>query len=294
MSKNGRSVIEKIVTQLKKIDCIEAIVLSGSRAYVQNVSNKVDYDIGILYFEKLPFDMDTFKSLVFRLSDYTNPYISKLDADGPLRNGSAFISIQGLKINFLYTNVNFLERVIKLHKKGLFESDYASFIPYGIHSYNYCAFIQKWEALYDPRNITDRLRNQIGVYPQLLKRNVVNSFIFRSQRALDAARDAYSRKQLYILIGSLTKSISSMIQVLYALNETYPTLDKNFSHDYIKFQMTLPHFLKEINTVLSIKDDKKSMLASLKLASSLHAKVINLSKSIYTSQLFNSIWGVWA
>ncbi len=261
--------IEHIVTQLKPVQGIQAIVLGGSYASGMQHPDS-DIDIALYYSEAQPLDTEQVRTIAIALNDTPDPVVTDIGGWGHWVNGGGWLTIQGQRVDFLYRDSDFVSRTLDDCANGLFEIDCLQQPPYGFYSYMYCAETQICKSLYDADNVLPILKAKVTTYPQRLKQAVIQQCLWSASFSLENAHKAASRGDIYFTTGCVTRAISMLIQVLYALNETYFLSEKNLAKRTKAFEILPNGFLKRVEAILSnMGSDAQQLVVSVTSASSL-------------------------
>jgi predicted nucleotidyltransferase len=273
--------IQSIVEELKKIPNITAIVIGGSYA---NGTNRLDSDIdlGLYYKEASPFSINEIKSLANKLNDFPDSLVSDFGGWGKWVNGGTWLTIKEQRVDFIYRNLDFVKKIINESIERKIQSDYYQEPPQGFHSYIYLAEIASNKILYDPENIITHLKNKVKTYPPKLKNEIINVFLWDCEFALSRAQKFTERNEIHLVVSSLSRINHNLIQVLYALNETYFFSVKKTYKDFPLFNKTPKDFLQKVEQVLgNIGTTNDKLRKSLQVFSNLIEECKLLTKDIY-------------
>ncbi len=131
---------------------------------------------------------------------------------------------------------------------------------------DYCEFI---------RDIVDKLKSVQGI------KAIVLGGSWSAQFTLDVAKKSVRQGDVYFVAGSLTRIISCLVQVLYALNETYFISDKRMDRDAEKFLIKPQNFSGRVDGLLGvIGRNRKELGESLRVAEGLLDEVAALCNVI--------------
>ena len=125
---------------------MQAVVLGGSYARGRAQPGS-DIDLGLLYSEADPFPIDQIRQLAVAVNDEADPVVTGFQEWGPWVNGGAWLTIHGQRVDFIYRNLEQLERVIVQAEAGRYEVHYLQQPPFGFFSATYlgeidvCAFL---------------------------------------------------------------------------------------------------------------------------------------------------------
>ena len=238
-----------IIDKLKAVDGLQAIVLGGSWASGTRHADS-DIDLGLYYNADYPLDIQQVRNIANELNDLPEPVVTDLGGWGRWVNGGAWLTIQGQRVDFLYRNIDFVSAIIDDCNKGEIQSDYWQQPAYGFHSYIYCAETNICKILYDPGGLIEALKAKVAQYPQPLKKKIIKDFTWSAQFTLDVAKKSARQGDVYFVAGSLTRAVSCLVQVLYALNETYFISDKRMYRDVEQFPLKPQNFAERVNRIL--------------------------------------------
>lgn len=272
-----QKLLEDISSDLQKIDNISAIVLGGSYS-TGRANYKSDLDIGIYYHENHPFSIDEIKLVAKKYAIEKTPVITDFYEWGPWVNGGAWIETSAGKVDFLYRNINQVRRTIQNAQDGIWENNFDQQPPYGFSSIFYLAEIENCFPQYDPQNILIYLKSLIKTYPEPLKKTIIQDSLWSAEFSIKIASQYANNEDYYNTFGCFSRTLKSLVNCLFALNEVYPIGDKN-ALEILENLSICPKRL-EIKTI-DILTPKKSLTSNLELLNNLFNEVISLSKNIY-------------
>jgi predicted nucleotidyltransferase len=274
--------LQNIVDNLKEVEGLQAIVLGGSRASdIQRPDS--DIDLGLYYNEDSPLDINHIRKIAVELNDTPDPVVTELGGWGKWVNGGAWLTIQEQQVDFLYRNIDFVSIILDDCNRGETQSDYLQQPPYGFYSYIYCAETQICKILYDPTWAIQKLKSKVTDYSQALRYKIINGFLWDAEFSLYVAKKSAERGEVYSVAGCLTRIVSNMVQVLYALNETYFISDKRVYKDVERFSIKPQNFTERIDHILGdIGFDSKKLEESISMTVILLHEVIEFCRDQYT------------
>jgi predicted nucleotidyltransferase len=104
--------VAALAAQLAELPRVEAVVLGGSRA-TGTATPASDWDIGL--YARGPIDTDTIAAL-------GHPgYVSRPGEWGPLINGGAWLTVDGIAVDVLYRDLDVVEQRVADARAGRFE-----------------------------------------------------------------------------------------------------------------------------------------------------------------------------
>ncbi len=242
--------LQKLVDQLKPVYGLQAIVLGGSYASGSQRPDS-DIDIGLYYNADQPLDTAHIRTIASTLNDTADPTVTELGGWGPWVNGGAWLTIRGQRVDFLYRNIDFVSSTLDDCNHGIIRSDYWQQPAYGFHSFMYCTETVICRPLYDPDQVIERLKTKvIPRYSPRLKQAIIKDFLWRARFTLDNTSRAAARGEVYLVTGNLARTVHCLVQILYALNETYYLSEKKLAADVGSFRLRPDMFVERIYALL--------------------------------------------
>ena len=274
--------LQNIVGTLNDVKGLQAVVLGGSWASNTQRPDS-DIDVGLYYNEHTPLDIDHVRKIAWKLNDFPNPEVTELGGWGRWVNGGAWLTINGQRVDFLYRNIDLVSTIIDECNRGETQFDYLQQPPYGFYSYIYCAETQMCKVIFDPQKSISDLKSKVSNYSEFLKSNIINNFLWQAEFALEVAKKPAHSGNVFFVAGCLTRIASSMVQVLYALNETYFVSDKRLKKDLEQFNLKPQDFGMRLDRMLGdIGRDSQELSETLLNAQILLSEIIELCKDKYT------------
>jgi predicted nucleotidyltransferase len=251
ISKEKCLLLEQLVGSLSKVTHVAAVVLGGSYASGMQHSAS-DLDIGLYYFEAEPFSIDEIKGVANDISRLGSPpTVTGFYEWGAWVNGGAWIHTPQGKVDFLYRNLDQIQRTIAEAQQGISHHDYDQKPTYGFYSVTYLAETQICITLYDPERLIAKLKRQVKTYPPKLKQKVNTDSLWSVEFTLLHARGFAAQGDIYNTVGCLTRVVSNLTQALFALNERYFIRDKKVLDTVAKFPNLPSGYIQEINRILA-------------------------------------------
>jgi len=215
------ALIQKIVNEVKRVEGVKAIVLGGSRARGTHTASS-DVDLGIYYDPDSPLDVSALRKVATGLDDeHRADVITEIGGWGPWINGGGWLKIQSYPVDFLYRDLRTVGAVIDdcLHEKV--EMFYQPGHPFGFVSSIYLAEVAVCQPLWDPTGILAELKKKIIPYPVSLQKALVQKFTWEINFSIQIARKSTERSDVTYAAGCCFRSLMCMLQVLFAVNQTY-------------------------------------------------------------------------
>ena len=277
-----RELVSSLSIRLDAIPGIKAVVLGGSHARGRAQPGS-DIDLGILYSEADPFSTESVRELAEEVNDTSGPVVTDFYGWGPWVNGGAWLTIGGQRVDFVYRNLEHVERVIAGAEAGRYELDYAQQPPFGFFSGTYLGEIDVCVPLFDPESLLDGLKRRVANYPEAMRRALVQDYLWASEFGLVAfARKAAARADSYGTSACLTRAVSQLVLVLFALNRKYFINDKTALAEIAEFGSAPPDFGPIVQaTIANLGDTPEELNAAVERIAQLHRRTIQLSDGLY-------------
>lgn len=214
----------KIIESLSKVPGVKALALGGSQSRNEANENS-DYDIG-LYYEANTLDLSALEQSLKALDDNNRDNLLNPPGEwGPWINGGGWLIINSTPVDILLREINKVENVIKDCIEGKITIDYQCGHPFGFINTIYAAETHYCKPLWqDVSAPLDKLKSLLyskGEYSPLMKEALVKKFLWEAWFSLACGRKAAFRGDVNYIMGSVFRTVSSWVQVIYALNNRY-------------------------------------------------------------------------
>jgi predicted nucleotidyltransferase len=213
--------IADITERLKTVPGVEAVVLGGSRARGTH-TEKSDIDLGIYYRPSAPLDLTELARVATEVDDEHRPnLVTAIGGWGPWINGGGWLTVDGLPVDFLYRDLDKVDRIISDCLDGHIEVIYQAGHPLGFVSAIYLAEVALCRPLWDPHETVASLKSRVQPYPPRLKQAIIDSFWWEAEFSLGIAHKSISRGDVVYAAGCCFRCVGCMLQTLFAINEEY-------------------------------------------------------------------------
>jgi hypothetical protein len=197
-------------------------------------------------------------------------------------NGGAWIHTPVSKVDFLYRNLDQVQRAIADARQGIVHHDYHQQPAFGFYSVIYLAETLVCLPLYDPEGCIDQLKAQVCAYPPLLKEKTVASMLWLAEFSLLHAAGYAANGDVYAVAGALTRSAACLTQALFALNETYFMNDKTAMKELAAFSRLPRGYVERLTEILAHSGRSAAQLQdSTRALQELWAEVVALTQGSY-------------
>lgn len=245
-----RLLLSRLVDQLQAVPGMVAVVLGGSYASGAHHANS-DMDIGLYYREAHPFDLVAIRQIAHTIAVEGAATVTGFYEWGAWVNGGAWIHTAQGKVDFLYRNVEQVQRTVAEAQQGITHHDYAQQPTHGFHSVIYLAETNICRPLYDPHGVIAELKRQVAIYPANLKEKLVADTLWAAEFSLLFAHDFAAKGDVYNTVGCLTRITANLTQALFALNEQYFMRDKQVMETMSTFAVLPADYVARINAILA-------------------------------------------
>ena len=254
MVEDAREVLklsEMVAGRLGGIEGVEAVALGGSWASEEAYPDS-DVDLGIYYRPQNPPRITDLKLLAQELDDRHPPdAVTELGEWGPWINGGGWLTIEGRRVDWLYRDLDLVERTIGECRAGRHYVHYQPGHPHGFHTHIYMGEVHYCHPLYDPDGALESLKNVAKNYPPRLKRALIQGQLWESRFALDTCRKPAARGDAFYVTGCLFRCAACMVQTLFALNERYLINEKGSVETADSLSLCPMNFKETVNSILA-------------------------------------------
>jgi len=273
--------LEEIASALAKVPNVEAVALGGSHARGTHRPDS-DLDIGIYYRESAPFAVGDIRAVAKAYSAAGTTTVTDFYDWGPFVNGGAWIDNAICKVDFLYRNLDQLERLVAATEQGEWSHSYDQQPPFGFRSVTILGEIHIAKPLHDPKNALAGLKARVATYPPALKARIVQDMLWLAEFSFIHARSYAETGDVPNTVGCMTRIYHCLVQTLYALNQTYFLNDKRSSAEIESFSKRPINFSARASVILASPGERAEKLgASLDRLKGLFAETVALAGSAY-------------
>jgi len=307
LSPEQRELVSSLSKRLGAISGMKAVVLGGSHARGRAQPGS-DIDLGLLYSEAAPFSIQSVRELAEEVNDTAGPsprrsgptneagaegfghaggpVVTDFYQWGPWVNGGAWLTIRGQRVDFVYRNIEHLERVIAKAEAGQYEVHYLQQPPFGFFSGTYLGEIAVCIPLFDPEARLDVLKRRVADYPDALRRRVVQDYLFMAEFTLTAfAPKVAARSDTYGTAACLTRAVNELVLALFALNRKYPINDKTALAEIAEFERAPREFAPRVQKTLGhLGASSGELIAAVESIAQLLRETVELTDGLYQSR----------
>jgi hypothetical protein len=274
--------LRAIAEALQNVPNVVAVVLGGSHASGLARPDS-DIDVGVYYREAAPFSIEHVRSIAASISTPgTVPTVTEMYGWGPWVNGGAWIQTPVGKVDFLYRNLDQVQRVVEEGRQGIWRHDYDQQPPYGFRSVVYFGETFMCVPLHDSEGEIARLKQSVTEYPAALKNRIIQESLWGAELSLRFSRTFEESADVYNAAGCMTRVAQFLVHALFALNEEYFVSDKYAGRLLERFALRPPDFTPRLADVLSkLGRNSKELRKSSELLRALWLETVALTAGTY-------------
>ena len=271
-----QALLRGLVDQLACVEGVAAVVLGGSYAG-GGYHDGSDLDVGIYYYPDFPFSIAEVRQVADAFSAQGPATVTDFYGWGAWVNGGAWIHTAHGKVDFLYRNIDQVQRTIIDAHHGIVHHDYAQQPTHGFFSVIYLAETRICIPLFDPQGVIAGLKAQVTDYPPQLKQKIMADSLWSAEFTLLFARDYAVQGDVYNTVGCLTRAASNLTQALFALNEIYFIRDKKVIEQIVAFPLVPPGYADALAHILgNVGKDAPTLSANVSAFHDLWSSVVVL------------------
>ncbi|RRA98780.1 nucleotidyltransferase domain-containing protein [Larkinella rosea] len=278
LPKEKEETLNQIVADLQQTDNVLAIVLGGSYATGKATAIS-DLDIGIYYADQNPFRIDEIRTIAQKYAVNGQPTVTGFYEWGPWVNGGAWIETASGQVDFLYKNIEQITATVEKAQNGEWEKHFEQQPPYGFSSLIFLAETISCIPLYDPDHIISDLKAAVQSYPPKLKQAVIQQSLWSAEFSIWHADSFCKKKDVYNVMGCLTRAVKNLVDVLFAVNEIYPMGDKRAVEILGNTNQIPPNLSGKVDSILCA--DKDTMSNNIDGLKRLFDETVALTNGIY-------------
>ncbi|MBA2936711.1 nucleotidyltransferase domain-containing protein [Paenibacillus sp. CGMCC 1.16610] len=242
----ANQVIQSAVEQLQKVEGIAAIVLGGSRACGTETPES-DIDIGVYYRPEQPIDIAALEKAAESLDDqHRSGLITPIGGWGPWINGGGWLSSGGFPLDVLYRDAAKVSSIIEDCRHGRIDIHYQPGHPHGFCTSIYMGEVARCRPLWDPEGLVAEMKAKTVPYPEALRQASLAKFMWEADFSIANAKKALGRNDVSYAAGHLFRTVSCLVQVLFACNGQYLLNEKGAVAQCSQFAAAPVDFEKRI------------------------------------------------
>jgi predicted nucleotidyltransferase len=277
-----RALVSSLSKRLGEIQGVKAVVLGGSHAR-ERARPESDIDLGIFYSEGAPFSIERIREVAEDVNDFVDPVVTNFYEWGPWVNGGAWLTIGGQRVDFLYRNLEHVERVIAEAEAGRYEVHYLQQPPFGFFSPTYLGEITVCIPFFDPDARIDVLKRRVREYPEDLRHAVLQDYLFMVEFGLTSVVPKFAaRLDTFGTAACLTRALNELVMTLFALNGKYPINDKTTLSELAEFERAPHNFADRAQDIMAhLGRSHAELVAAAEAVDQLFRETLQLTEGLY-------------
>ena len=246
------NILNDITVELKNIHGVIGVVIGGSRARGTNHQDS-DIDIGIYYDESEGFNVTDVDKIATKLDDENRKnLVSSLGEWGPWVNAGGWLTVQGYHVDFILRDIKRVSKVIDDCLNGKISSNYQTGHPHAYLNSMYMGEVAICKILDDPKNKITELKEKTIPYSENLRNAIIGWYMFEASFSLMFAKSNIDKDDISYVCGHCFRSISSLNQVLFALNNEYCINEKKAVKMIDAFKTKPQNYKKRIDELITL------------------------------------------
>jgi Nucleotidyltransferase domain len=213
--------LEVLAGRLVGVGGVVGVLLGGSRARGAHHPDS-DVDLGVYY--RPPLDVDGLAALARELAG-PDAAVTRPGDWGPWVDGGAWLSIDGVAVDWVYRDVDRVETAWRNAQDGRVTWQAQVGHPLGVLDVWYAAEIALGVVLADPTGELTRLHTATGQYPEALAATLV-ARLPEAGFTLAIARKAIGRGDVTYVAGCLFRALGVCAHALHAHARRWVTNEK--------------------------------------------------------------------
>jgi predicted nucleotidyltransferase len=240
----------QVAAQLGEIEGVVAVSLGGSLARGTAKANS-DIDLGLYYDPERRPSLLELRRLARDLDDERKEEVlTEFGGWGPWIGGGGWLTVAGQRMDWLYRDLRRVRHFIDACSAGRPSLHRQGGHPHGFHTHIYLAEVYYCRPLYDPQGVLAGLQKGLVAYPPKLKDALIKTYLWQANFDLIISRKSAERGESYYVAGCFFECVSSLVQVLFALNERYFINQKGSVAETRTFDFCPPGFEETVTEVL--------------------------------------------
>jgi Nucleotidyltransferase domain len=163
--------LSEIAARLVQVPGVAAVVLGGSRA---RGTHRPDSDIDLGLYYRGDLGVSELRRLAGEITG-TATEVTDPGGWGPWVNGGGWLTIDGWRVDWIYRDLDRVDRVVADCRSGRYEIGIQPGHPLGFYSHAYAGEIAMCKVLSDPTGEIASVRQQLTPYPPDLRRSLIDA-----------------------------------------------------------------------------------------------------------------------
>ncbi|WP_426511909.1 nucleotidyltransferase domain-containing protein [Dactylosporangium sp. McL0621] len=237
--------LRPLADRLADVPGVAAVALGGSRARGTHRPDS-DYDLGLYYRGEL--DLGALRALAAELADEPAE-VTAPGGWGPWVDGGAWLTVGGRRVDWIYRDLDRVERVWAECRAGRYEIGFQPGHPLGFYSHAYAGEVALGRVLADPAGGLTRLHEETRDYPAALGAALVAG-LWEAGFAVRIARYGAAGDDPVYAAGCLFRAAGVLCQALHGHAGRWLVNEKAMVAAAGRLPGAPPHFAERLGAVL--------------------------------------------
>lgn len=198
------------------------------------------------------------KAILQRIADLGKPYyLSQILDENPWGSNMDF-SYRGIPVETTVRSIQSVQRITADCMEGKFDILPLSWTSHGYFSYVYLSELSFLKAIDDKTGILEQLKRRCTPYPPKLRESIIKRFMEapRSWPGSFHYHTAIQREDLLFVSAIVENMVLDLVQVIFAVNETYFKGDKKLERQLRELPNCPPALLANLEFLLTCPRDR--------------------------------------
>lgn len=167
-------------------------------------------------------------------------------------NGGGWLVINGYHVDLILRDIKRVVQIIKDTEQGIATANYQTGHPHGYISAMYRGELAISKILYANDENFYEFKKQAERYPTALQKGLTEFFMFEAGFSLMFAENNIDKDDVSYVCGHCFRSISSLNQVLFAVNKEYCINEKKAVKMIEDFKIKPSDYKERVDKVISL------------------------------------------
>lgn len=248
------AIIARVVTALRPVPGIVAIVLGGSRATGTHAPTS-DIDCG-LYYDAARFDLPALRLAVATIDDARREEaITAPGGWGAWVDGGGWLTVAGHPVDVIYRDLARVRASVAEALAGQVTFHLHWGHPHGLPSTLYAAEVAQCQILWEEDSVISDLKAQFTIYPPLLRARIADGLLAEAAFFAEVAHHGLPRHDRSYTAGCTFRVIACLMQVIFAINDRWLLNEKGAVAAAARLPRTLPDLEPRIDAIYAAIGD---------------------------------------